>query len=231
MAKELAIVLNNGSLNSAVVSALAAQKYRPVFLHAQVEQQKPGTRARVAYDQQVQHFSPYGEHTIPLPAPTGPPPPGGRGAAAAKGPQKPAEHPSPVLTPGPLVAQLIDLLPLVATAARLAAYHQAAAIYLGLRVGPDGDDLAQATEYVQIWDELLQTPCAQPDLNVEAPLLELEPWEMVDLGFQVGAPFDRTWSCAEREAQEPCWACRGCRAREAAFQQAGKPDPLRAVRR
>ena len=52
MAKDLAIVLNNGSVNSAVVTALAAQKYRPIMLHAEVEQH-PGSRVRAAYDQQV----------------------------------------------------------------------------------------------------------------------------------------------------------------------------------
>ena len=35
--------------------------------------------------------------------------------------------------------------------------------------------LAQATEYIQIWNELLQLPCGQPELTIEAPLLELDP--------------------------------------------------------
>ena len=84
-----------------------------------------------------------------------------------------------------------------------------------------GDDASAA---------LRNLPCDQPDLEVHAPLLELEPWQVVDLGFQVSAPFEKTWSCGE-DAGEPCWACRGCRAREAAFQQAGKPDPLRGGRK
>jgi 7-cyano-7-deazaguanine synthase len=83
---------------------------------------------------------------------------------------------------------------------------------------------------VQIWNELIQMPCAQGELEVQAPLLELDPWQVVDVGFQVAAPLDRTWSCDE-EGSEPCWACRGCRAREAAFQQAAKNDPLRVVRK
>ena len=32
---------------------------------------------------------------------------------------------------------------------------------------------------------------------MQAPLLELEPWQVVDLGFQVAAPFEKTWSCTE----------------------------------
>ena len=90
--------------------------------------------------------------------------------------------------------------------------------------------LAQATEYVQIWNELLNLPCGLAELDVVAPLLELEPWQVVDVGTQAGAPFEKTWSCVE-ELSDPCWACRGCRARQAAFQQAGKPDPLRSARK
>jgi len=39
MAKDLAIILNNGSINSAVTTALAAQKYRVVLLYAEVGRQ------------------------------------------------------------------------------------------------------------------------------------------------------------------------------------------------
>ena len=65
MAKELAIVLNNGGINSAVVTAMAAQKYRPLMLYAEDADQGPRTRA--AYDMQVAHFKPYREHTITMP--------------------------------------------------------------------------------------------------------------------------------------------------------------------
>ena len=82
----------------------------------------------------------------------------------------------------------------------------------------------------RFWNELVQLPCGQTDLEVITPLLELEPWQVVDVGYQVAAPFDLTWSCAE-DSSEPCWACRSCRSREAAFQQSGKPDPLRIVRK
>jgi 7-cyano-7-deazaguanine synthase len=109
-------------------------------------------------------------------------------------------------------------------------HYQAAGIYLGLRTGNVADDLAQATEFAQIWNELIQMPCEQQEVELLTPLLELEPWQVIDVGFQVSAPFDRTWSCVE-DASDPCWACRGCRAREAAFVQAGKPDPLRVVRK
>lgn len=218
MAKDLAIILNNGSVNSAVLTALAVQKYRPVLLHAEVVQQ-PGSRVRAAYDQQVQHFKPYREHTLPMPY-LSTVQPSGLGTAMLTDPR---------LT-GSIGPQVLELLPLVAAAARYAAHYQAAAVYLGLRVGGQGDELAQATEFIQVWNELIQLPCGQSELELTAPLLELEPWQVVDVGFQVNAPFEKTWSCME-ESSDPCWACRGCRLREAAFTQSGKPDPTRAVRR
>ncbi len=218
MAKDLAVVLTNGSVNSAVVTALAAQKYRPILLHAEVTQEA-GSRVRAAYDLQVLHFKPYREHTLPMPflSPVQPP---GTTSAIMSDPRLAAA----------VAPQMLELLPLLAAAARYAVHYQAAAIYLGLRIGGHGDDLAQATEYIQIWNEMLQLPCAQSELEIQTPLLELDPWQVVDVGFQVSAPFDKTWSCME-QSSDPCWACRGCRIRESAFTQAGKPDPMRAVRK
>ena len=66
MARDVAIILNNGSLNSAVASALAVQKHRAILLYAEISNQ-PGSRQRAAYDLQVQHFKPYREHALPMP--------------------------------------------------------------------------------------------------------------------------------------------------------------------
>jgi 7-cyano-7-deazaguanine synthase in queuosine biosynthesis len=216
VAKDLAIVLNNGSINSAVVTALASQRYRPILLHGETSAQ-PGSRVRAAYEQQVAQFKPYREYSIPI-------------AFTA---HLPANSNNVVADPRqttPIAPQLIDLLPLISVAVRLAAHHEAAAIYVGLRTGPAADELAQATEYLQIWNEMIQMPCSRSELNVVAPLMELDPWQVIDVGFQVNAPFDRTWSCLEN-GSEPCLACRGCRAREAAFQQAAKADPLATTRK
>jgi len=218
MAKDLAIILSNGSVNSAVVSAIAAQKYRPILVHAEIPH-PAAARARAAYDQQVAHFKPYREHSLAMPYFSSM-----STAAAQQAASADPRHPAPL---GP---QMLDLLPLVAAGVRFAAHYQAAAIYFGLRVGPDGDELAQATEYLQIWNEMIQMPCNMGDVELIGPLLELEPWQVIDVGYQVAAPFDRTWSCME-ESGDPCWACRGCLSREAAFQQAGKPDPMRVVRK
>ncbi len=216
MAKDLAVVLNNGSINSAVVTAIASQKYRPIMVFAEVST-LPAGRTRAAFDQQVAHFKPYREYVMPL----------------AFAPSAQAQNSSAMADPRQaaiLSPQMLELLPLVAIALRMAVQHQAACVYLGMRIGSASEELAQATEYIQIWNEMIQLPCGQKELEVVAPLLELEAWQVIDIGFQVGAPFDRTWSCIE-ETSEPCLSCRSCRAREAAFAQAAKPDPFRVVRK
>jgi hypothetical protein len=214
MAKDLALVLNNGSLNSAVTTALAAQRFRTILVYADVV---PGAaRSRAAYDQQVAHFKPYREHTLAMPY------------LSMLHSQNDAHAVDPRQVGGTLAPQLLSLLPIISAASAFAAHYQAAAVYIGLRIGPNGDELSRATEYVQIINELLQMPCGQVDLEVLTPLLELEPWQVVDLGFGANAPMDKAWNCSE-ETNEPCGACRGCRSREQAFTQAGRPDPMRVA--
>lgn len=228
MAKELAIVLNNGSVNSAVTTALAAQRFRLVMLHLAGSSADDtdsrgdtATRTRVAFDQQTAHYKPYREHVIEMPFLAQFQAPGG--------PRKSSDAPD-ARQPSRLGQQLLEILPVVAAAARFADHYQAVSVHLGLRVGPAADELAQATEFVQVWQELLQQPCGVTDLDVAAPLLEMEAWQVIDLGVQLNVPFEKTWSCAA-DGGEPCWACKGCRAREAAFHQAAKPDPLRMARK
>jgi hypothetical protein len=218
MAKDLAIVLNNGSINSAVITAMAAQKYRPILLRAESVEQ-PGSPGRAAYDQQVAHYRPYREHTLSMPY---------LSLVQSSVPQVP--NLSDPRMRAPLGPQMLELMPLIGVAIRFATHYQAAAVYVGLRIGSNADELAQAMEYAQIWNELIQIPCGQTELELVMPLLELEAWQVIDVGYQVHAPFERTRSCLA-DSMEPCWACRGCRARESAFGQSGKPDPLRAVKR
>ncbi|HSI32379.1 MAG: 7-cyano-7-deazaguanine synthase [Phycisphaerae bacterium] len=221
MPRDLAIVLNSGSINSAVTTALAAQRYRLVLLHAETGAAAAGARRRAAYDQQVAHFKPYREHSLAMPFLAAVSEPQTATANVATDPRAAETHLGP---------QMLDQLPLVAAAVRYGAHYGASAVYYGFRVGGSGDELAAATEFVQVWNEMIQMPCGVKDLEVMTPLLELEPWQVVDVGFNVAAPFEKTWSCWE-ETPEPCWACPGCRAREKAFQQAGKVDPLRMAKR
>src|SRR5688500_1485015 len=100
MAKDLAIVLNNGGVNGLVATALAAQKHRVVMLY--VDGAGVGARARAAYEQQVAHFKPYREHTVAMPWLNS---------------ITPAQQSAPVVVdprrPALLGPQMLELLPLI----------------------------------------------------------------------------------------------------------------------
>ena len=208
MPKPLAIVLSDGGLNAAVAAAVADRTHRLVLLHAEVGGR--GARRRAAFDGQARHFKPHREQAVAMPflAPL-------RRSDAASG--EAVE---------PWRAGLIDLLPLVGVAARFAAHHGATAIFTGQRAGPHADPLAGSAEFSQLWGELLQLPVGLRGLSVETPLVELEPWQVVDLGVRLGAPLADTWSC-ESDGPTPCGGCAGCRQRDAAFQRAARADPVK----
>ena len=99
----------NGSLNSAVITALASQKYRPILVYADAGG-SPSARFRSAYDQQVAHFKPYREYTLPMGF-----------LAATRAAQDSAASSVDPRQQGLLGPQLIDLLPILFSAAPLAA--------------------------------------------------------------------------------------------------------------
>ena len=99
-----------------------------------------------------------------------------------------------------------------------------------MRVGSGTEELAQATEYIQIWNELVQLPCGQSELEILTPLLELDPWQVIDAGISVGARWIAP-GAAWKNPTSPAGPAKAAAPCEAAFQQAGKPDPLRGVAR
>lgn len=216
MARELAIVLANGSLQSTVVAALAAQKHRPVLIY--IESDPTGGRPGQAFDALVQNLKPYRSHRVPM------------HFLSSSAKMDEHEGRADPRSGEAMIARLVDLMPVVACGLRYAIHYNANALYLGTRVGPEGPNLARTTEYGQLWAEMVQITCARPALEVLMPLLELEPWQVVDLGAQVNAPLAMSWSC-EKRAGDPCNECAGCREREAAFQRAGRPDPAKAPTR
>lgn len=62
-------------------------------------------------------------------------------------------------------------------------------------------------------------------VGIEAPLLDLTPAQVAQLGLRLEAPLTHTWSCMAAGAG-PCQRCAGCNQREAAFSAIGRPDPL-----
>jgi len=80
-------------------------------------------------------------------------------------------------------------------------------------------------EYYQAFNQVIRTGTREGRIEIITPLIALRKVEIVQLGLELGAPFDLTWSCYSREDQA-CGVCESCRLRLRAFAQAGARDPI-----
>ncbi len=74
-------------------------------------------------------------------------------------------------------------------------------------------------EYLEEFNELIGV--GSPDkIRIEAPCIDLNKEELVELGVEIGAPMKLSYSCYKGEA-EPCGVCESCVRRNRAFKKVG----------
>ena len=79
--------------------------------------------------------------------------------------------------------------------------------------------------YYHAFNEVVKSGTKHGDIEIVTPLIAMRKVEIVELGLELGAPFDLTWSCYSREDMA-CGACDSCRLRLNAFAEAGAQDPI-----
>ena len=92
------------------------------------------------------------------------------------------------------------------------------------RCGPNAAALASE---LAMAEHLLQANALNSGVEgVElfSPLIDLEPTQVLDLAFDLGAPFQASWPC-DQGADEPCGTCPGCKLWAAAASKLGRPWP------
>ena len=62
-------------------------------------------------------------------------------------------------------------------------------------------------------------------IQISTPLIDLKKTEIIQLGNQLGVPWEQTWSCYAG-GDLACGVCDSCRLRLAAFAELGLQDPL-----
>ena len=159
MFKESALLLSDGSLESAVLCAVARPKHDCALLDVTGDTADAATRH--AMSKQIEYLRPRQTHA----APAGP---------------RPDDSDDP--------AGLTAWTAALAAAAPLVRLHDARAVYLPLRLGLGHAAFARAAEFLQIWEELLRHGLSLGPVRLLAPLLELEPWQVADLSHQTAAP-------------------------------------------
>lgn len=84
--------------------------------------------------------------------------------------------------------------------------------------------------YYQAFQELIRKGTRDGDIVVTTPLIHMHKKEIVELGLELAAPMDLTWSCYSG-SEVACGICESCALRLRAFEQAGVKDPIRYAQR
>jgi 7-cyano-7-deazaguanine synthase len=98
-------------------------------------------------------------------------------------------------------------------------------IYIGA-VEPDSSGYPDCRpEYYRAFNEVVKAGTKEGTIRVVTPLIAMRKREIVTHGLELGAPFDLTWSCYQRE-DRACGVCDSCVLRLRAFRDAGAEDPI-----
>ena len=62
-------------------------------------------------------------------------------------------------------------------------------------------------------------------IKIQAPLLQLNKKQIIEMGRSLHVPFEKTWSCYQGR-ETPCGDCDSCRLRAKGFKEAGFADPI-----
>jgi 7-cyano-7-deazaguanine synthase len=98
-------------------------------------------------------------------------------------------------------------------------------IYVGA-VEPDSSGYPDCRPaYYRAFNEVIRTGTKEGRIEIVTPLIAMRKREIVTLGLELGAPFDLTWSCYQRQ-DRACGVCDSCALRLRAFRDAGAKDPI-----
>lgn len=115
---------------------------------------------------------------------------------------------------------------LLSVAFALAVTVEANAVAFGVMADDVGPSDTSA-EFLQRFLEMERVATrghAHPDLDLLAPLVKLHKTGVLELGEELGVPWDRTWTCF-RGQEVHCGDCASCRERRGAFRDLGISDP------
>jgi len=209
MAQPWTVLLNNGSLQSLVATAMYAEKPRllAVYIH---DGRSNDVRAHECFNQQVEHYEVAKHLELTL---------GHLGASTDPTSAEPGI--------GPRVP-LADTQEIMAAAGLGMQLKSERLVWCG-QVGEHFDAVARWTETMMLIQQIIHIQRGV-ELIVDMPLLEMTDRQLIELGHQMNVPWAKARSC-EARTNDPCGQCAGCKRRAVAFTEAGVEDPLHAVLR
>jgi 7-cyano-7-deazaguanine synthase len=205
-------------MDSCVVAAIAAERYRLACLHANYGQ-RTERRELACFYQIAEHVGADSKLIVDL------------HHLSRIGGSSLTDHDVPVTpsaTPGEIPMTYVPFrnANLLCAAVSWAEVMGAQKIFIGAveQDSPGYPDCRPG--FYDAFNELVRVGTRpESDIEVVAPLIGMKKAEIVRKGRDLGAPFHLTWSCYTRE-DVPCGACDSCLIRARAFEDAGASDPL-----
>lgn len=71
-------------------------------------------------------------------------------------------------------------------------------------------------DYYKAFQKLINKGLRDKGIKIFTPLIKMTKEEIIKLGYKLGAPLEKTWSCYQG-GSEPCGVCDSCRLREKGF--------------
>jgi 7-cyano-7-deazaguanine synthase len=217
--KPLAVVCVSGGMDSCLTAAIAGGEHRLAFLHANYGQRTEAKELE-CFRLLAEHFR--AERTLVvdfthLRA---------IGGSSLTDPAVPVREGPPV--PGVIPTSYVPFrnAHLLSAAASWGEALGARAIFVGA-VWEDSSGYPDCRpEFYRAFEKAIHAGTRpETDLRIVTPVISLTKAEIVRRGRQLGAPFEKTWSCYQAEA-EACGACESCLLRLKGFAEAGAEDPI-----
>ena len=143
------------------------------------------------------------------------------------------------LPKGRSLAEMADNIPVTYVPARntiflsfALSYAEAIAaerVYIGVNILDYSGYPDCRPDYIEAMQEVFRLGTKQgregEAMKIIAPLIDLKKTEIIQLGNQLGVPWDLTWSCYAG-GESACGVCDSCQLRLAAFAELGLKDPI-----
>jgi 7-cyano-7-deazaguanine synthase len=225
MAKEKAVILASGGLNSAVMASIADDEHDLALLHVRYSHRAEDREAEL-FERLADHFEARERLIVEMPH-------FGQIGGNARVTRKltiedamaSGGSESNTWVPG-LIGTLVQI------AFTWAQNNGATKIFLGVceNLGPPGPRTIDiypdySRDFALLCQHQFAVLAPNRAVTLETPLMDLNRTDIIRLGHRLQTPFELTWSCISSGAT-PCGGCLGCATRNRGFLDAAIPDPI-----
>lgn len=218
-ARDLAVVLLSGGLDSCVTTAIAAQEHDLALLHLGYGQRTAAREMR-AFHAIADHYRAAQRLVVAIESLEK------IGGSALTDPAIPVRA-ADLDDPGiPSTYVPFRNAHMLSTAASWAETIGASSIYIGaVEEDSSGYPDCRSAFFSAFAQAIELGTRPETRLQIRTPLIEMRKDDIIRVGLDLGAPLELSWSCY-RDEDLACGSCDSCALRMRAFERAGVEDPI-----